>query len=95
MKIHLKVDLEAALGHFVFDFNRFGEWHKKHEFLMLLRWPKNSKIAPEMAPMMISRPRLFAEGVPPAARGPCGGHARAIAISLRNKGKGIRPKAWR
>ena len=41
MNIHLKVDLETALGHFFSDFKRFGEWPKKHEFLMLLRWPKN------------------------------------------------------
>ena len=71
----------------------FVRSRKNMNFRCLSSCPKIRKIAPEMVPMMISRPPVFAKGVPPAARGPWGGHARAIAISLRNKGKGIKPKA--
>ena len=41
MKNHLKIYLKAVLGHLFLDSRRFGEWPKKRDFLMPLRWLKN------------------------------------------------------
>ena len=93
MKNHQKIDAEVALCHLFFDFKRFGEWPKKHDFLMPLWWAKNPENRSRNGPEAFSRQEAVVKGIPPGAPGPWGGHARAIAISLRNKAKGIKPKA--